>query len=218
MTNPLLEGTRRGSRGQMPADQVAAAPKPATRQAMWDAMRACVDAWFSVADIRWATDRNKRTIATYLDCLVAGGFVERAAEMRADGAYLYRLTGTPPAEAPRLRPDGSPVAQGGGVENMWRAMRMMAQFTARELAIHSTTPGVKVSEATAKSYCKMLFRAGYLREVRASRPGRASVFRLIRNSGPRPPMIQRVKRVFDPNTNIVWPVDEAPEAIGEASS
>ena len=101
---------------------------------------------------------------------------------------------------------------------MWRSMRMMAQFTARDLAIHSTTPSVNVSEETAKSYCKMLWRAGFLREIRVSRPGRASIFRLIRNTGPRPPMIQRVKRVFDPNTNTVWPVDEAPEGLGEKTS
>ena len=218
MGGHFIQGERRGARGQLPADRLAAAAKPSTRQAIWDAMRACEGAWFTVADIRWVTDRNKRTIATYLECLCAGGVAERATEMRADGSHLFRLIGAPAPEAPRLRKDGAPVVQGGGVENMWRSMRMLAQFSARELAIHSTTPRAKVSENTAKSYCSMLHRAGFLRAVRPSRPGQAAIYRLIRNSGPRPPMIQRVKRVFDPNTNTVWPVDEAPEGLGEKTS
>ncbi len=200
-------GERRG--GRLPADQVAAAAKPADRQALWDAIRATKGETFVVADIRRATDRNQKTIADYLHCLVAGGFIENAAQTSLSGPARYWLIGSPPVEAPRLRKDGTPVTQGGGTENMWRTMRMLAEFSARDVAAHANTEAVAVSESTAKTYCSMLYGAGYLRQTQAPRPGRLAVYRLIRRSGPRPPMIQRIKRVFDPNTGEVWDVRPA---------
>jgi len=97
------------------------------------------------------------------------------------------------------------VTQGGGVENMWRTIRILAEFTPRDIAAHATTDTVRVSEASARSYCGLLHRTGFLRVVYPSRPKKnPAVYRLIRNSGPKAPMIQRVKRVFDPNTNEVF--------------
>ena len=44
--------------------------------------------------------------------------------------------------------------------------------------------------------------------VRKAVPGRSqAVYRLVRNTGPQPPMIQRVRQVFDPNTNTVHPLE-----------
>lgn len=44
-----------------------------------------------------------------------------------------------------------------------------------------------------------------LRVVQKASPGhgRKAIYRLIRNTGPLPPQIQRVKHVFDPNTREV---------------
>ena len=57
-------------------------------------------------------------------------------------------------------------------------------------------------ENTAQSYCTMLLATGYLRVVQKANPAasKKAIYRLIRNDGPKPPMIQRVKQVFDPNT------------------
>lgn len=180
--------------------------QPDPRQLMWDAMRACeTGPWFTITDIQKVTGQNKETIRTYLKCLCAGDCAERR-EVEP-GVVDYRLLGAPGEAAPRLRKNGSAVDQGGGSETMWRSMRMMPEFSPRDLAAHSTTPDVGVSESTAKTYCSVLLAAGYLRVVRPAKRGRLAVYRLIRNSGPKPPMIQRVKRVYDPNTSEIWAVE-----------
>ncbi len=93
-----------------------------------------------------------------------------------------------------------PVTQGTGTENMWRSMRMMGQFTPLDIAVHSTTDTVSVTEATARGYCSMLLKAGYLGVVRKAVPGKwPATYRFVRDTGPLPPQIQRVKQVFDPN-------------------
>jgi hypothetical protein len=52
----------------------------------------------------------------------------------------------------------------------------------------------------------MLLATGYLRVVEKANPSqdKLAVYRLIRNDGPKPPMIQRVKQVYDPNTGRVY--------------
>lgn len=167
------------------------------RQEIWAAIRASRD-FFTVTGIGEKTGANRKTIEDYLRCLVPGGVVEPV------GDNQFRLIDDRGHHAPRLNRAGKPVTQGAGTENMWRSMRMLGQFTAQDIAVHSTTPTITVSEATAKAYTSMLLRTGYLRVVRKAVPGkRPATFQLIRNSGPKPPQIQRVKQVFDPNTREV---------------
>lgn len=174
------------------------------RDEIWAAIRK-TDTGFTAADIARASGAVTKTVADYLRCLVPAGFVAAT----ADGTYL--LVRDVGVHAPRVNRAGQPVTQGAGTENMWRSMRMLAQFSAQDIAVHSTTDTVSVSEVTAKSYALMLLHCGYLRVVAQAVPGkRAATYRLIRNSGPKPPQIQRVKRVFDPNTGKVHEQGERP--------
>ncbi len=181
-----------GKAGRRPAS--AATPG---RQEIWEAIRARQD-HFTVADLIEVTGANRKTVQDYLRCLAPGGVIQA----EGDG---YRLIDDRGFHAPRLNREGQPVTQGAGVENMWRSMRGMAEFSPRDIAAHSTTPDVRVTEPTAKSYCAMLLRTGYLRVLKKAEPtaGRQAVYRLIRNSGPKPPQIQRIKQVYDPNTGAV---------------
>ena len=84
-------------------------------------------------------------------------------------------------------------------------MQMLQQFTSRDLIIHASTDEHPVAQVHANDYCKILAKAGYLRVIKAGRSGRLAVYRFTRFTGPKAPMIQRTKQVFDPNTNeIVW--------------
>lgn len=187
--------------GRQPADILAASRDPVSRDALWGFVRPKGDAWFTIGDLYLDTFMPRRTISSYLHALLAGGFVERN---DAVSPHRWRLVGSPPKLAPRLRPDGTPVPEGSGTENMWRTMRMMPQFSPRDIAAHASTDAIQVTELTASSYCGMLHRTGFLRVIRASIPKRRqAVYRLIRNTGPKPPQIQRVKQVFDPNTGQV---------------
>lgn len=84
--------------------------------------------------------------------------------------------------------------------NLWNSMRGLKSFSPVDLAAHSTTPDVIVTLAAAQAYCQTLLRAGYLRVERTAIPGRReAIYRLIRNSGPRPPRERRVRAVWDEN-------------------
>ena len=175
-----------------------------SRQRIWEAIRAL--RVFTAHQVRGELPGNipKATIHTYLKSLAAGGYLVDAPV--ADGEKTYELAMDVGIEAPRVRKDGSPVAQGRGQEALWGAMEALSSFNARVLASLAGVPLI-----TTKRYCAYLHKAGYLVVEREGKGigqgGIQTVYRLLRSriSGPRPPMITRLKTVYDPNTGkIVW--------------
>ncbi|CUW41103.1 putative phage-related conserved protein [Magnetospirillum sp. XM-1] len=211
--SPIHEGVRPG--------------KPFGRQAVWEAIRARRDS-FALDDLAKATRQPADTIRTYLGCLKKGGYIACAGTLPAKSGMvgvragaqfavkLWRLVRDTGAEAPRLRRDGTqlPVTVR---ELMWRAMRMLkGDWTWRDLAIAASVDDQVVSEVDSQDYCKHLLSAGYLvvtheatRGGKLGRLGAPNRLRLVRNTGPRPPMVQRLQTVFDPNLGkVMW--QEAP--------
>lgn len=92
-------------------------------------------------------------------------------------------------------------------ETMWRTVRMQRAFTARDVAALSTTPDVTVTEDDAHRYLQVLLRGGYLRVVKQGSVRRSggslirmhATYRLVRNTGPIPPVERRVVAVWDGN-------------------
>ena len=176
-----------------------------SRQAVWAAIRA--KELFNIKDIREETTLKTDSVREYVIGLEKAGYVERvpAHELRQGAAACWRLIKDIGFEAPRVRKDGTPVTAGKGRENMWNAMRIMRVFTARELAVAARTPDCFVKESTAADYAKHLCRAGYLRQ------NDDGSYRMLPTAytGPRAPMIQRTKVVWDPNQNTIrWRSDE----------
>ena len=128
----------------------------AGRDALWAAIRRLKS--FTVAEVRRETRASKGQAADYVACLLAAGIVERIEGER--GRYLLVQDRGP--VAPRVREDGTPVTQGLGRLRMWRSMKVLGTFTARELAIHSTLEDHTVAEKEAEDYCRHLANAGYL--------------------------------------------------------
>ncbi|UWQ00827.1 MarR family winged helix-turn-helix transcriptional regulator [Aliiroseovarius crassostreae] len=183
-----------------PIDQLKSQNKPHGQDGVWTEVRR--KNIFTAAEIHTKTAINKKTVSDYIKRLEAGGYVEKHPSF--DETKRFVLVRDAGIHAPRIRADGTPVKQGNGTQNMWRSMRNMEQFTPFDLALCSSTDTVNVSEATAKTYCSMLLRAGYLRVLQKAVPGkRQATYKFIRNTGPQPPQIQRVKQVFDPNLNEV---------------
>lgn len=189
-----------------PIDQVRKNKKPQGQDGVWAEIRR--RNIFTITEIVQETEIDRKTATDYLKRLIAGGYVEEHASHGETSRYvLVRDVGV---HAPRVRPNGQPVTQGQGNVNMWRSMRMMGTFTPRDLAAHSTTDTVTVDETTAKSYCSMLLKADYLRVVQKAVPGkRQATYKFVRNTGPQPPKIQRVKQVYDPNLDQVTYYPEA---------
>lgn len=186
---------------RLPIDQLAKTRFAEGRQSVWGAIRA-QDGLFSARDIRVATDVHDRTIRSYLNCLTAGGILEHH---ETEDGFRWRLVNDEGAYAPRLNSRGERVTQGMGVEQMWRTMRKLKEFTSRELALAASTDDVGVSNGSAQKYCSMLLSCGYLICLEKATFERQATYRLVRNSGPLAPQIQRVKRVFDPNSRTVYP-------------
>jgi len=192
--------------GRKPVDVLAKTRKPSGRDAVWAAIRD-QRARFSLGTLREATDVHRDTIRTYLRGLEAAGFIRELGVAPPVGARFYALVKDIGREAPRVTRDGRPVTQGRARENMWRTMKMLVDFTATDLAVAATTEETEVSEVDAKDYVQHLAKAGYLVVVREGTPKAKALYRFVkaRNTGPKPPMVQRIKSVFDPNLRrIVW--------------
>lgn len=97
---------------------------------------------------------------------------------------------------------------GNARQRLWNAMRIFKVFTAAELA-----PVADASPANAQQYLHALAQAGVLRLERPKRNGAVSghaVWRLIRNSGSRCPIVRRDgSGVYDPNTDQFYPYQAA---------
>jgi D-arabinose 1-dehydrogenase-like Zn-dependent alcohol dehydrogenase len=194
-----------------------------TREAVWQAIRDTrgkgdePNGTFTSLSIWTVTGASRATITEYLTGLQRAGYIAIVGESKPGTGNIklnvYQLVRDAGIEAPRVRRDGTPVSMGRGRENMWRTMRIIGEFTARELAIAAATDDTAISHDDAQTYCTALQRAGYLviigeRKLSTSSPGPgATRYRLIpsRVTGPKPPQVQRVKRVYDPNIRkVVW--------------
>tara|TARA_R110002049_G_scaffold73362_2_gene189749 strand:+ start:11659 stop:12270 length:612 start_codon:yes stop_codon:yes gene_type:complete len=192
--------------------EAATSREPQGRQPLWDEMVKFNGTPFTITNVFDQTHVNRHTIRSYLKALTLANYVERiepeTGAIREEAAIKFRVIVDPaPYHAPRLNRNGKPVSQGGGVENMWRTMRMIGEFSPRDIAVHATTDIVSVTDTTAKAYCTKLLKAGFLKVVsKAKPPTKQAVYRLVRNTGPKPPIIQRTQQVFDPNTRKAYPV------------
>jgi hypothetical protein len=161
------------------------------------------------------------TARDYLRGLTKAGYIEVLQQPKPNHTQtLWRLMKDPGAEAPRVRKNGEAVTQGHGNEAIWGAMQALGVFTYRVLAEMSGA-----TMQTVKSYCVALQRAGYLTVEQPSKHKRSggtdAKYRLLKSkvTGPRPPMITRLKAVYDPNIHqIVWQqdADDALEAMEAA--
>ena len=166
------------------------------RERMWELMRKLRR--FSIKEIAEKTaGYDPSTVRHYANSLVAGGYLQKHEPSGRWKPAIYEIVKDSPY-APRVRADGSPVTQGQGREQMWRSMRILKSFSANDLVAASSTEEHRVSPEEAKTYLRYLVRAGYVRKT-----GKNYVF--IKYTGPRPPQIQRIHQVWDPNIRkVVW--------------
>jgi hypothetical protein len=193
-----------------PVHLTVASRHPQGRQVIWEAIRKL--RLFRIADLEEHTRIREATLKTYVTGLTAAGYLVRADEEMPASEQRYqpgvwKLVRDTGVEAPRVRKNGTAVTQGLGREQLWRTMRIIGEFTFRELAVQASTEETPVSLEDAKHYCRYLERAGYLvvtAEARGSKPAR---YRLLpsRYTGPHPPQLQRVRQLWDPNLQrVVW--------------
>ncbi|MBI2313544.1 MAG: hypothetical protein HYU77_13675 [Betaproteobacteria bacterium] len=204
---------------------IEAAGKLTPRERVWAEIRRRRE--FALMEIEDHTRVEITTIRSYLEALERGGYITPVTGSHGSRkvrnpvghfqAGRWRLVKDIGHQAPRVTAEGEPVTQGQANERMWRAMRILREFDYRELAYSAATEDSPIRPHTAKTYVIYLARAGYLQCVQPAKPGTPARHRLIPSkfSGPRAPMIQRVKQVYDPNLGvIVWA--PRPEEVADA--
>lgn len=95
---------------------------------------------------------------------------------------------------------------GDAVDQMWLTMRKFKSFGPVDLAAHCS---VSVPIEDARTYCRTLLAAGYLRVVQKAVPGqKEAIYRLIRETGAKAPRKRRVTCILDDNLGTVVPMSE----------
>lgn len=151
---------------------------------------------FSYTSLGAESHSAAKRISRLVEDWINAGAVEflRVGEFRRK---IYRVK--PGAEMPAEAPARLRIVR-TAEQNMWAVMRRQGAFTPTDLTSLSNTDLVAVTLAEANSFCQMLVRAAYLRVVRTAIPGkREATYRLIKNTGPLPPMPRRVSVVYDEN-------------------
>lgn len=168
---------------------------------------------FCVRDIYLETGLSRDSIRDYIVGLEAAGYLTREKAARVGEPDMFTLVRDVGIEAPRVRRDGTEVTAGRGREQMWRTMKILGEFSASDVAVNASTENHPVKCAEAKTYLHFLCKAGYLslsvpgKPGGRKTPGKPARYRFIksRNTGPRPPMVQRIKQVYDPNLKkVMW--------------
>ena len=177
------------------------AKNPSGRQAMWEAIRDHKNGFTLTGLANSFCDLKRETLRTYLRALVKGGYVIKASEGNTKTPTVFKLSKDVGVNAPNVNPQGELSTSGNGTQQMWRAMRMLRDFSYLDLVAAASTEETPLAMWTVKTYVIALCHAGYLRRVDKGR----YAFVAARFTGPRAPMIQRLKTVFDPNLQrIVW--------------
>lgn len=161
-------------------------------------------------------DVPTETARDYLNGLERAGILGLFTPQKKGERKRYQLQDDKGIEAPRVRRDGTEVIQGQGNEAMWGAIQVLDSFTAQTIAdLSGAAPGA------AKGYCLFLSRAGYLRVASQGKGsgngGTPTLYQTVkaRITGPRAPMITKLKAVYDPNLHeVVW-TQGADDAIQE---
>lgn len=179
------------------------------RAAVWAALRVVRETDYG--ELSKLSRQPKYLVEDYVRGLVKAGIVA-ALDLR-DGPLdkprrVFRLAKDFGVDAPRVRKDGT-LLPPPGRQRMWRCMGILKEFSALDLALASSLPEAAVALREAEYYCRWLAKGGYLRPTT---PGRYLAVPAMRH-GPRAPMIQRVRRLLDPNTGeIVFESDPVEEA------
>ena len=176
------------------------------------AVRAQVDgtAWAAAQSMgrftAWTLAASAQRTVDDIETLLLGWLDEglvAAAGVGLKKRTIYRVVDQTAAVAGNVTAQRA-VPVGTAQGNMWNAMKGQRSFTPTDIASMSHTSTVSVSLEDATAYCQMLARAGYLAVIRKARPPKVeAAYRLTNWTGPRPPVLRRLRAVVDQNTNTI---------------
>ena len=177
------------------------------RDVIWTEIRS--RSLFTVPELIRDTKLNSRTVQQFIKALAIAGYITPSSTLTCKQChfvtlwYLVRDTGVEP---PAITKAGRASTSGHTRDQLWRTMKMLAEFDAGDLALHASTEAHPVTIRAASAYAYQLHHAGYLVCTRTRQRNSLISFRLLpsKNTGPRAPRIVGAPtgagfRVFDPN-------------------
>ena len=133
------------------------------RQHMWEAIRAINASPNELTTYAVArkSKQDDQSVRAYFRDMAKAGIVSKVRSLpRLDAEWtLLKDQGI---EAPRVTRGGKVIKLGDGAENVWRALRILGEFTAAEAAVAASINGVSISEFGAHVYLSGLAKAGYV--------------------------------------------------------
>lgn len=198
----------------MAGDALTPRARPSSgRESVWAAIRALKE--FTIQELAKGSGTKGHVAQEYVSALRKAGFVEIKGKTESlsghPGAFqrtVYRLANDVGVDAPRVNKLGEILPEVGR-DRMWRAMRILKEFDVKLLVLTASIPVAPVAEGEAAFYCLCLARAGYLYEIE---PHKRYRFLPSTDSGPKAPVIRRVREVVDANTGEVrWSGDAREE-------
>lgn len=177
-------------------------PYQTPRQRVWLAIRKNAEEFTiqQVAEEGWATYESTRY---FVSILKKAGCIECTKKLNKE--KYFKLIKDYGYSYPSFNKDGVLIRDVTGNKAMWNTLRITKMaINAHELASISSTGSKKIALETANNYLIALHKAGYVRRVEEAKTtgGKAKYMLLpYMNTGAKPPQIQRVKQVFDPNLN-----------------
>ena len=185
--------------GRIPIDQQAAKGAPRGQEHYWKVMQQLdCEAGFTVDKVYRKCNGSKTPVKDYIGRLHKAGFLEVVhSEKQGIITRNYYTIAKRSRFAPKVNREGE-VVPPTKRELMWRTIRMCKKVSRDDLVVWASLPEVQVKPNDAQDYLKHLVKAGYLKK-------KGKTYTLIKDTGPLPPKIQRIKQVFDPNLNkVVW--------------
>ena len=155
---------------------------------------------FSYSELGIATGASARRVSVIVRVWEAQGLV-KCIGRRNKNRLQYELTKKGDVELIKIA--DKPISRAQSPEqNMWTAMRMLDVFMPQDIAINASTETQEVTLEQARAFCRLLVRGDkpYLRVRQTAIPGkRDAAYKLIRNTGPKPPQERRIRATYDAN-------------------
>ena len=175
---------------------VPPAPVRDMREQVWDLLR--TGKQYSVQDIVVKLSFTVKQVEYLLKGWVKTGYVQKQRGIWKVSTPTFVLIKDVGQEPPRINKNGEPVPTPLN-ELVWRAMRIQKTFNARQIMAVCA----KAEQLGAiTTYLRMLSLAGYLQPISAL-AGEYTTYRLVEDTGAKPPQILKRKSVYDANLGIV---------------
>lgn len=185
-------------------------PYQTPRQRVWLAIRDNAEE-FTIQQVADLGSMKYDSARDFLTGLKRAGIIEeiRRERKQYSGSHIqtifFKLANDMGYTAPSVDRNGNLLTPRPVNKAMWNTLRITKQaMNANELAALSSNDELKVSIDTADRYLRLLHEAGYLKVMQESHHAvRKAKYMLLphMNTGAKPPQVQRVKQVFDPNLN-----------------